>query len=479
MLTVKTIDRQVKDTPFPESRALQVAPFQPFDTASTGRAFDTAQKTLGTVQTIYDEAKKHIDSTIGVETDLKLSTLVSNIENARDQLKGRDAVGYTDTAMKDFATGANEIGQTLTNDDQKRAYAARVAQHQSGLYDRSQKYSLKQFDQWNNDIRNAHEDLQITKAADNSRDTKVYEQTLSEIKAELNDRYHDPVIAEAKYNEHKKYVEDLVKERRINAEAQVKKDRAIVEDTANKELTDLQIDGRLTYTELRRRKDALPASNYKTWGNDIEADLKAKAKKAEEVKDDRQTAVNMSIEAMLMSSSSTPEDVYAFKQKTAQFVREGKLIPTTARTIINDAEQSINVDPARKATIGSVVTSLKADLKDGLMGKGVEGSQEYNKQIEALYKWAKQNPDKDPSEYYDAVSKPYKDTLTKRILDWVPVVGWGVQPKTTDYTGNRLEIQGGVTTTATPIKFPNAKQALDGNWYIPDPNRPGKFRKVD
>jgi hypothetical protein len=27
-------------------------------------------------------------------------------------------------------------------------------------------------------------------------------------------------------------------------------------------------------------------------------------------------------------------------------------------------------------------------------------------------------------------------------------------------------------------KYPDAKQAPDGNWYIPDPKRPGKYRQV-
>ena len=29
-----------------------------------------------------------------------------------------------------------------------------------------------------------------------------------------------------------------------------------------------------------------------------------------------------------------------------------------------------------------------------------------------------------------------------------------------------------------PANYSNAKKAPDGNWYIPDPNRPGKFLKV-
>lgn len=44
-------------------------------------------------------------------------------------------------------------------------------------------------------------------------------------------------------------------------------------------------------------------------------------------------------------------------------------------------------------------------------------------------------------------------------------------------------LQGGKAATGTspvpPAEYPNARQAADGNWYVPDPERPGKYLRVD
>lgn len=37
---------------------------------------------------------------------------------------------------------------------------------------------------------------------------------------------------------------------------------------------------------------------------------------------------------------------------------------------------------------------------------------------------------------------------------------------------------GGFTPAAPAAPMPGAKQAADGNWYVPDPSRPGKYQKV-
>jgi hypothetical protein len=50
------------------------------------------------------------------------------------------------------------------------------------------------------------------------------------------------------------------------------------------------------------------------------------------------------------------------------------------------------------------------------------------------------------------------------IKDWHKVIGEQKQAK--------------ASTDAPPAAYPNAKKAPDGNFYMPDPARPGKYLKV-
>jgi hypothetical protein len=85
-----------------------------------------------------------------------------------------------------------------------------------------------------------------------------------------------------------------------------------------------------------------------------------------------------------------------------------------------------------------------------------------------LGKLARQNQD-NWSNWDNVVEKydqehPIKDPTTGKVLSNHSIIAPG--PKQ----------QGAGSSAEAPL--PNAKKAPDGNWYVPDPNRPGKFAKV-
>jgi len=159
------------------------------------------------------------------------------------------------------------------------------------------------------------------------------------------------------------------------------------------------------------------------------------------VPEDKNTEVALATEAMMMPVNATPEDIRMFKATVSAAVAQRLIEPGTGRTIITDAENAVKIDPERRAAIQAVVTRLREDYRNGLMGDDVEGSNEYNKQIEGLYKWSKLNLDRDPSEYYESVSAPYRAGWVKTILDYVPIAGSFVDSTPQDFKARREELQ--------------------------------------
>jgi hypothetical protein len=71
-------------------------------------------------------------------------------------------------------------------------------------------------------------------------------------------------------------------------------------------------------------------------------------------------------------------------------------------------------------------------------------------------------------EAYDK-KNPIKDPTTGKILSSSSIIAPAIAKGATPASGS---------AQAAPAAFPNAKQAPDGNWYVPDPARPGKYSKV-
>lgn len=70
-------------------------------------------------------------------------------------------------------------------------------------------------------------------------------------------------------------------------------------------------------------------------------------------------------------------------------------------------------------------------------------------------------------ENYDK-QNPMRDPVTKKVLSTDTVIA-PAPSKARSQVG---------TAQAAPAAFPNAKKAPDGNWYVPDPSRPGKYSRV-
>jgi len=254
------------------------------------------------------------------------------------------------------------------------------------------------------------------------------------------------------------------------------KERAAIHDTARNSRVAANTDAIWeAYDKGRRTEDiysmqeyvALPGSEKRKVRDQLTQYLNVKPP------EDRNTEVALATEAMMIPVTAKPQAVREFKARVAAAVAQGLIAPGTGRTIITDAESALKVDPERSAGIQAVVTRLKEDYKNGVMGEGVEASNEYNKQIEGLYKWSKTNLDRDPSEYYEAVSQPYKAGWVKSVLDYVPLINF---TPAQDPKARRLELQGGNTTGAPPVDervagavydTPKGKMKWTGTGWLP------------
>lgn len=85
-------------------------------------------------------------------------------------------------------------------------------------------------------------------------------------------------------------------------------------------------------------------------------------------------------------------------------------------------------------------------------------------------KWKKENP------YGDSVDfdSMWNQKVTNEFMDKDSEVSKTLIDMAGKNTGNGAP----QTRGATQAPIPNAKQAPDGNWYVPDPNRPGKYLQV-
>lgn len=370
----------------------------------------TTGAAIGLLEGTLAAEKKKVDQGVVIESDLKLTQLRSQIEVERNRLKGRDSAGAIDEVDAEWQAGVKEIEKGLTNDTQRLAFGSRAASHYGSLYNGTLKYTETEMLKWDTDNRNSWEDLKASEAVVNHADPEEHEKNLAELEAELKDRHKgSPLVAADKYQDYltdiNKGIKDLKAEtdkNRVNAEREDS-------EAANKELVDLQIDDALSIGEIRARRDRVSDTDYKGWIDRFDKEVKSKEKETAEVRDDRETVTDFSVEAMTMVPGTTIEEIVEFKNRVAQAVSDGLLKPTTARSIVSDAENSNKIDPMRKEAEKSVANALKNDYNEGLMGEaGPETDLEYTRQIESFRAWSRSNLDKEPSEYYEMISEPYK-----------------------------------------------------------------------
>lgn len=418
MPTVPRIERQIATSPI-QGGQLSQPPAGAFDGlnqtmgATEGFLVNEANRAVGEAnraKQIALDAKKQVDQVVVLESDMKLSKLRTDLEVQRNQLKGKDAVGSIDFVTSEWQKGVDDIEQGLTNDEQRMAFTNRATHHWNGLYEGTMKYSNAEMNRYTDDNYSAAFDLRVVDAIVGD-DTQMAV-SMNELKALLKDYYKDPLVVEDKFNDYMKTVRTGRKERQIEIEKANKEAIALAQDDANKDLTDLEINGKLSILELRKRREVLNDTDYKTWYDRYKANIK-KSERGEGAVDDPKASTDLTVEAMTMPVNLSSEELSKFKRKVADAVSSGTLKPSTGRQIVADAENATKIDPMRKAAEDAVVQSLKNDYNQGFMGKSTggkptpEADKEYIKQVEAFRKWSRANTDKDPSEYYENVSRPY------------------------------------------------------------------------
>lgn len=78
--------------------------------------------------------------------------------------------------------------------------------------------------------------------------------------------------------------------------------------------------------------------------------------------------------------------------------------------------------------------------------------------------------------YDKFVSDTTKNNTQRKLLD--PTDSGTPIPPFQDWAQSRTGVRPYSNGDAPPAAYPNARKAADGNWYVDDPNRPGKYMKV-
>jgi hypothetical protein len=157
----------------------------------------------------------------------------------------------------------------------------------------------------------------------------------------------------------------------------------------------------LTVASIEKRKGMLSANEYEHW-IDKEKRLREGAEKAEYKADPDEV-------------QRTWGDIVYRRETGQKQLTESEIISkygkdrVAANFLVDKLREK--KDPNREVDKKIVINNLKKDLDAGLYGEPntPEAQLEYSKQVTALQQWMKENPDKEPSEYYEIVTKPVKE----------------------------------------------------------------------
>jgi len=194
----------------------------------------------------------------------------------------------------------------------------------------------------------------------------------------------------------------------------IKEQQTIARENANKELVDINVAGKLSYSTLLKYRSVLDDKEYKSWAKTIE-DNTDKAKKAATegngvFKTDK--VLEGKIYRQIVKDPESITDA-----QIADYIGNG-LSRASAEGLITDKRQRIkgDKDPARDAAEKAVIENLKRDRKAGVFGEDQSGDLEYAKQIDSFRRWSKAHPDDDPSEYYEKLIEPVKRSFVFDFL---------------------------------------------------------------
>ena len=194
----------------------------------------------------------------------------------------------------------------------------------------------------------------------------------------------------------------------------IKEQQTMARENANKELVDINVAGKLSYSTLLKYRPVLDDKEYKAWAKTIE-DNTEKAKKAATegngvFKTDK--VLEGKIYRQIVKDPESITDA-----QIADYIGNG-LSRASAEGLITDKRQRIkgDKDPARDAAEKAVIENLKRDRKAGVFGEDQSGDLEYAKQIDSFRRWSKAHPDDDPSEYYEKLIEPVKRSFVFDFL---------------------------------------------------------------
>ena len=194
----------------------------------------------------------------------------------------------------------------------------------------------------------------------------------------------------------------------------IKEQQTIARENANKELVDINVAGKLSYSTLLKYRSVLDDKEYKSWAKTIE-DNTEKAKKAA-TEGNGVFKTDKSLEGKIYRQIvKDPESIT--DAQIADYIGNG-LSRTSAEGLITDKRQRIkgDKDPARDAAEKAVIENLKRDRKAGVFGEDQSGDLEYAKQIDSFRRWSKAHPDDDPSDYYEKLIEPVKRSFVFDFL---------------------------------------------------------------
>lgn len=418
-------------------QALQGIPSARIQTPTPDVGFQRiAEAGVSVASRIAQRQKTDIDKAMVLDADYQLSLLKTDLESERSQYKGSEAVERVPEIDAKFKIASDEILQSLGNEEQKASVKGLIQNHGARLYDGNVKYADSETASFIQDRFDASTDLLTKIAVDNSHDEEEFDLTKKKLKAIIDDQLKgQPLVAADTYNDILDTINKGVNQRKIEAERESKIQKEINREESNKELSGLAVESALTWKEIKNREEFLNASDIERWRKEYNASLARKEKSTGKIIVDADLKRELEVEGMQFPINATDDDYIAYAMRVSKAVEEEKLDTKSARAMMTDASNNRKIDPARRESVKNITTFLGNDYNDEMFGEvgTLEARAEYNRQVSSLNEWAKKNKDKEPIEYYERISMPYK---TKKFFGLIDFMSPNLQK-------GRLEIESG------------------------------------
>lgn len=450
------------------------------------------------------EKQKNINKIVALNARTAVNAAEYDLDNGDEKQpgfglmkkKGLAAVQDEPIALENFKKRLGQIRGSLTNDDQRLAFDAIAADRLSFIQNHIAENSRKEMDWHNAESLKATIESSLTRVGTHHKEPNEVARELDIIKYSVDnqltqqglgttdadkvirnrymkdaeDKVHalvlekyldeDDYVSALQYVEKHpdsfadtKGVKDRIEADKKGAEAELlraqKEQQTLLREEANKQLTDLRLQGRLKRSDVVKQRAILGENEYNQWFDRIESYEKA-AKKAAEGDGDFKT--NKGLDAKLFQTIvSDPESIS--DTEISEYIGKG-LSRSAASTLIEKRHSFLNgtIDPGSAAGQKAVMDALKRDRAAKVFGEGQEGDIEHAKTIETFRRWVKANPKEDPSEFYETLMKPVKDSWVAKQLD-----------KAISFTG--YETTGGMRKP-TPEEMKQRREGMAGSTKI-------------